>query len=129
MSRKRMVLTVVATAIAFVVGFYAGIFALLSTVGLDQFEGWQFPIATVPTGGVFAAVMAAVASGSARRVWASALTGSLVAAAVVTIGLLVFDGDFGVAIGVGGAVVVATTTTATIRSAASNDGTVTQERS
>lgn len=116
-------LTVAATAVAFVVGFYAGIFTLLSTVGLDQFEGWQFPIATVPAGSVLAAVVAAATSGSARRVWPSALIASLVAATVVTIGLLVFDGDFGVAIGLGGAVVVAATTVATIRSATPNDDT------
>lgn len=122
MTGARIAVTAVASGVGFLVGFYAGIFGLLSTVGLDRFEGWQFPIATVPAGGLLSAVSATLASGLARRVWGSALIGSLTGAAVITVGLLVFDGDFGVAIGLGGIVVVTTTTVAVTRSARASAG-------
>ena len=62
MTGKRLVGLIFATAVGFVVGFYAGFFALLSTVGLDEFEGWQFELSTVPAAGLIAGIAAIAAS-------------------------------------------------------------------
>jgi hypothetical protein len=108
MTPARLVALVVAAAVGFVVGFYAGFFALLSIVGLDEFQGWQFPVATVPSGGLGAGLAATAASPSPRR-WSVVVTTSVVVAGAMAGGLIVAGGDYAVAIGFGGLVVVAAT--------------------
>lgn len=94
---------VVVSAAGFVIGFYAGFFALLSTVGFDRFEGWHFVTATLPLGGLLAALGAMAVT---SRSLAVAVTGLLVAVAVAAVVELT-NGDFGSAFGVGGPIVVA----------------------
>jgi hypothetical protein len=109
MTVKRLVGVVVATAVGFVVGFYAGFFLLLSTVGLDEFEGWQFEISTLPAAGLVAGMAAVAASPERHRIWRRVIATSIATALVVAGGLLLIDGDFGVAMGVGGPLVVGST--------------------
>lgn len=99
-----------AAAVGFGVGFYLGVFLLLSLVGLDEFQGWQFPLATVPTGGlVGGAAAAAVTPG---RPWLAVVSAAVVAGAVVTGIVYVVDGDFGVAFLLGAAAVAVAGTVA-----------------
>lgn len=109
MTGKRLVGLVIATAVGFVVGFYAGLFALLSTVGLDEFEGWQFELSTVPAAGLIAGIAAIAALPHRQRVWRAVIATSLLSALAVAVGLLLIDGDFGIAMGVGGPLVVGAT--------------------
>jgi Na+/H+-dicarboxylate symporter len=109
MTVKRLVGVTAATAVGFVVGFYAGFFLLLSTVGLDEFEGWQFEISTVPAAGLVAGIAAVAASADRQRIWRRVIATSILTALAVAVGLLLLDGDFGVAMGVGGPLVVGTT--------------------
>lgn len=101
---SRIVLVALAAALGFGVGFYLGFFALLSVVDLNEFEGWQFELATVPTAGVVAGVAAAAASPSPRR-WVAVVGTAVVVAIAVTGGLSLIDGDFGIAFGIGGPIV------------------------
>jgi hypothetical protein len=109
MTVKRLVGVTAATALGFVIGFYAGFFLLLSTVGLDEFEGWQFEISTVPAAGLVAGIAAVATSPDRQRIWRRVLATSILTAVAVGVGLLLLDGDFGVAMGVGGPLVVGTT--------------------
>jgi hypothetical protein len=117
MSTGRVVAVALAAAVAFVVGFYAGFAALLSVVTFDDFRAWQFTVSTLPSGGMLAGVAAALAAPApARRVLGRTVGAALAAALAVVIVLLAVDGDFGVAIGVGGAAVVTASTVATVAS-------------
>lgn len=117
MTPIRVIFVVLATTAGFVVGFYAGLIMLLSIVGIDDFQGWQFELATVPTGGLCAGLVAAGASPSTQRIWVRVVTATLMAALAATGVLNVIGGDFGIAIGLGGLiVVVAATVTATLAS-------------
>ncbi len=114
MSGTRVVVAIVLSAAGFVVGFYLGIFMLLSIVGLDDFEGWQFELATIPVGSIVAGLGAAVAAPRTGRVVGTALGAAAVAAAVSTPVLFALDGDFAVAIILGGVVAVIATVAATV---------------
>lgn len=92
-----------AAALGFGVGFYLGVFVLLSMVGLDDFQGWQFPLATVPTGSLVGG--AAAAAAAPGRPWAAVLTATLAAGVVVTGIVFLVDGDFAVAFLLGAATV------------------------
>lgn len=109
MTVKRLIGVTATTAIGFVIGFYAGFFVLLSTVGLDGFEGWQFEISTVPAAGVVAGMAAVAASPARQRIWRRVMVTSILTALAVAVGLRLSEGDFGVAMGVGGPLVVGTT--------------------
>lgn len=110
MSAGRTLLVALAAAVGFAVGFYAGALLLLAIVGLDEFEGWQFGVATLPLGGITAGVGAAVAAPETGRIWGRVIGGSLLAALVVVGGVGLVDGDFGIAFVGGGLVAVATAT-------------------
>ncbi|MFP3913845.1 MAG: hypothetical protein ACLFWM_03150 [Actinomycetota bacterium] len=105
MTVVRTVLVALAATVGFVVGFYAGVVALLSVVGLDGFRGWQFPLATLPAGGVVGGLAAGLATPG--RPWRSVLAAAL-AGALLVMGLVyLIDADFGVAIISGAAAVAA----------------------
>lgn len=109
MRGARLVGVVVATGIGFVIGFYAGFFVLLSTVGLDEFEGWQFELTTMPAAGLVAGLAAVAASPDRQRIWRPVVVTSIVTGLITTGVLLLIDGDFGIAMGVGGPIVVGST--------------------
>lgn len=111
MSAGRTLLVALAAAAGFAVGFYSGALLLLTIVGLDEFEGWQFVVATLPLGGLTAGVGAAVAAPETGRIWGRVLGGSLLAALVIVGGVGLVEGDFGIAFVGGGLVVVATAIT------------------
>lgn len=90
-------------ALGFAVGFYLGIFLLLSVVGFASLQGWQFLLTTLPTGGLVAGASAAALSGGRTRLLVVAVTSAVLTALC----LMVVDGDFVVAI-VWGEVVVVT---------------------
>ena len=106
MSAGRAVGVAAAGAAGWIVGFYLGIFLVLSTVGLDDFEGWHFELATVSIGAVGAALAAALAGRRGLAALPRAVGAALVAAIAAIGGLRVIDGDFAVAIIGGGLVVV-----------------------
>lgn len=109
MTVKRLIGLVVATGVGFVIGFYTGFFILLSTVGLDEFEGWQFEVSTMPAAGLVAGIAAVAASPDRQRIWRRVIATAILTALTVAFGLVLFDGDFGIAMGVGGPLVVGAT--------------------
>lgn len=109
MTTGRTVMAVIAAGLGFVAGFYAGVFALLSVVGFGDLAGWQFPVATVPTGSLVAAAGASLPARHTGRAFRRAFVGAVVAAAVATAIVLRVDGDFGLAIGLGGSLALAAT--------------------
>lgn len=114
MTWPRAISLVLAGMVGFVAGFYLGLFLLLSAVGLDEFAGWQFPLTTLPVGGILAGLAIVAISPFPRRMWRPVLGAAVTTALLVAVGLLVFDGDFGVAILLGGTLVVGTTVTVSV---------------
>lgn len=105
MTAGRAIAVAAVAALGFGVGFYLGVFALLSLVGLDDFQGWQFPLATIPTGSLVGG--AAAAATTPGRPWAAVLVATLVAGVMVTGIVFLVDGDFAVAFLLGAAAVAA----------------------
>ncbi|HSJ35670.1 MAG TPA: hypothetical protein VLB85_11515 [Acidimicrobiia bacterium] len=122
MTTIRKIVLVLATGIGFVIGFYAGFFTLLSLVGLNEFEGWQFELSTVPAAGIAAGLGAVAAAPHRQAIWRPTITTSILTALAVTGVLLLIEGDFGVAMGLGGPIVVGATVLAALRAVRSSDG-------
>lgn len=107
-SPGRMLGVVVAGVAGWVIGFYMGVFVVLSLVGWNEFAGWQFLAATIPGGALGASLGASLAHPDTRRSAPVVFGAGLAAAALTALALQIIDGDYGVAILGGGAVVVGT---------------------
>lgn len=102
----------VATGVGWAVGFYLGVFAVLSLVGWSEAAGWQFLLATISGGAVGASTGAMLAHPDTGAAAPAVLGAGLLAGAVALVALQIIGGDFAVAILGGGATVVTATVTA-----------------
>ncbi|MBT8202938.1 MAG: hypothetical protein HKN74_00480 [Acidimicrobiia bacterium] len=103
-----------AAAVGYVVGFYAGLIALLMITGFDGIADAPFEWATIPAGMLLAGAAGALASPERRVAIAPALGSAAVAAVPTVLGVMALDGDYGHAIVIGGVVAIAATTTAVV---------------
>lgn len=101
MSGGRIALVALAGAAGFAVGFYAGVFLVLSLVGFSEFEAWQFELSTLPLAGLISGVGIAIASPETGRIWVRVLAAALVAAVAMILLVRRMNGDFGLAFGLG----------------------------
>jgi hypothetical protein len=106
----------VAATVAFVAGFYAGLVGLLMVYGFDGIGGAPFELVTVTSGGVLAGIAASLVSPFAFSRVAPAVTlSTVVATGAAGLFLLAIDADYGLAIGVGGAIALIVAATASVR--------------
>lgn len=105
-SPGRMLGITAAAAAGWVIGFYLGVFVVLSLVGWNEFAGWQFIAATIPGGALGGSLGASLAHSDPRASGPVVFGTGLVAAALAAVALQVIDGDYAVAILGGGAAVV-----------------------
>jgi hypothetical protein len=108
----RLAGVLLAAAAGWVAGFYAAIFLILSLIGLDDFEGWQFELGTALLGTLGAALAAHLASRSRRSERRPFGRVAGVLAVTLALGAFLLDPDFAAAILGGGAVAVIVLTAA-----------------
>lgn len=114
LSPGRTALVALASAVTYLVGFYVGFFVLLSIVSLEGFEGWQFPLVTVPAGALLAGAAASLTSPDPGRVWWPVGITTVLAGFAWVLVVYAIDGGFEASLIAGGIVCVVAATAAAV---------------